>query len=301
MRLQLCEALIENSKKSDMVFLTGDLGFMALEPLQLELADKFINAGIAEQNMISVAAALAKKDFSVWVYSISPFIYARAFEQIRNDIAFHKLPVKLIGNGGGYGYGVMGPTHHAIEDYGILLTLPHLRVFIPVFDEDVISVVTLSNKSNCPVYLRMGRGEPPKDYNVPEYAPWRQLVSGKGAVVIAVGPLAGKYISDFESLPYETRPNLWAVSELPIQKSVIPDELFKQIEDAEKLVLVEEHVQQGGFGVGFIFFLTQHGVSFPQVFHFCAKAHHYSSYGSQNFLRTLSCLNVESIIKVLKE
>ena len=72
-----------------------------------------------------------------WVYSIAPFLYARAFEQIRNDIRMHKLPVVMVGNGGGYGYGVMGSTHHALEDYGCLLTLSNLKTFVPAFDEDV--------------------------------------------------------------------------------------------------------------------------------------------------------------------
>jgi transketolase len=111
MRQQLCDALVSRSVNPDMVFLTGDLGFMALEPLQQGMQARFINAGVAEQNMVSVAAAMAREGLDPWVYSIAPFCYARPFEQIRNDVAFHNLPVKLIGNGGGYGYGVMGPTH----------------------------------------------------------------------------------------------------------------------------------------------------------------------------------------------
>ena len=186
MRKQLCDALVARAAKSDMVFLTGDLGFMALEPLQMIMGSRFINAGVAEQNMISVAAALAAQDFEVWVYSIAPFVYARPFEQIRNDIAFHNLPVKLIGNGGGYGYGVMGPTHHAIDDYGVLLTLPNMTVYVPVFDEDMDAVISRAGSSGRPSYIRMGRGEPPKGYLVPDYAPWRQLTHGNGPVVIAV-------------------------------------------------------------------------------------------------------------------
>ncbi|HEY2624024.1 MAG TPA: hypothetical protein VGI53_11290, partial [Dyella sp.] len=119
---------------------------MALEALQSALGDRFVNAGVAEQNMISVAAAMARQGLDVWAYSIAPFCYARPFEQIRNDIAFHHLPVRLIGNGGGYGYGVMGPTHHAIEDYGVLLTLPNMRVYVPVFDEDVTAVIDKAGK-----------------------------------------------------------------------------------------------------------------------------------------------------------
>jgi transketolase len=134
MRIQFCDAMVARATAPEMMFLTGDLGFMALEPLQAAMGPRFINAGVSEQNMISVAAGMARQGFEVWAYSIAPFCYARPFEQIRNDVTFHKLPVKLVGNGGGYGYGVMGPTHHAIEDYGVLLCLPNMAVYAPVFD-----------------------------------------------------------------------------------------------------------------------------------------------------------------------
>ena len=118
MRKQLCTALLVRSSNPDMVFLTGDLGFMALEPLRDCMGQRFINAGVAEQNMISVAAALAKQHLEVWVYSIAPFCYARPFEQIRNDICFHKLSVKLIGNGGGVwlrGHGSDASRHRRLR------------------------------------------------------------------------------------------------------------------------------------------------------------------------------------------
>src|ERR1700749_4895245 len=135
MRKKLWDAVDTLSADENMVFITVDLGFMALEPLREAMGERFINAGLAEQNMITVAAALAAQDLEVWTYSIAPFVYARPFEQIRNDVCFHHLPVKMIGNGGGYGYGVMGPTHHAIDDYGALLTLPGMSAFIPPFNE----------------------------------------------------------------------------------------------------------------------------------------------------------------------
>ena len=105
------------------------------------MGERFINAGVAEQNMVSVAAGLARTGLRPWVYSIAPFVYARPFEQIRNDVCLHGLPVVLVGNGGGYGYGVMGATHHALEDYGALLCLPGLRAYVPAFDSDVEAMV----------------------------------------------------------------------------------------------------------------------------------------------------------------
>jgi len=300
MRKQFCNSLVARAINPDVVFLTGDLGFMALEPLQAAMGKRFINAGIAEQNMVSVAAALAYQKLEVWVYSIAPFIYARPFEQIRNDIAFHNLPVKLVGNGGGYGYGVMGPTHHAIDDYGVMLTLPNMSVFVPVFDEDIDTVIEHAGAASHPVYIRMGRGEQPKGYEIPAYAPWRQLTSGSGPVVIAVGPLAGTYIEAFSILPTELRPNLWAVAELPIDLSPIPDDLIYQIKNCSCLCVAEEHVQRGGFGSDLVLHLVNRGVKMPKFIHLYARAHHFERYGSQPFMRHQSKLNVEAVISVLE-
>jgi transketolase len=229
MRKQFCDAMVARADVPAVAFLTGDLGFMALEPLQKVMGARFINAGIAEQNMLSVAAAMTKTGMEVWVYSIAPFCYARPFEQIRNDIALHGLPVKIVGNGGGYGYGVMGPTHHAIEDYGVMLTLQDMRVCVPAFDEDVEDAVQWVGGQTNPVYLRLGRGEAPEGFKVPSFKGWRQLVHGDGPVIVAVGPLVGSYILALENLPQHVRPNLWVVSILPLSESPPPEDFLLQL------------------------------------------------------------------------
>lgn len=300
MRKQLCDALVARSSDPRMTFLTGDLGFMALEPLREAMGQRFINAGVAEQNMVTVAAAMAKQDLEVWVYSIAPFCYARPFEQIRNDVCFHQLTVNLIGNGGGYGYGVMGPTHHAIEDYGVLLTLPNMTVFAPVFDEDVEAVITRAGESTSATYVRLGRGEPPQGYAVPPYAPWRQLCTGAGPVVIAVGPLAGTYIEVFSDMPLASRPNFWAVAELPIERHSPPEELLRQIAVAPLLCVAEEHVRRGSFASELVLYLALLGVAPPRLVHLHARAHHYERYGSQPYMRRQSQLDPQSMLLVLE-
>ncbi len=191
MRNAFCQALVEAASRPEFVFLTGDLGFKALEPLRDAMGSRFINAGVAEQNMVSVAAGLARSGMRPWVYSIAPFVYARPFEQIRNDVCLHKLPVVLVGNGGGYGYGVMGATHHALEDYGALLCLPHMRAYVPAFDADVRAMTSDLFSVGHPSYLRLGLSEEPKDATVPPYAPWRKLQAGPGWVILVTGSLAG--------------------------------------------------------------------------------------------------------------
>lgn len=299
MRRQLCDALVARSVKPDMVFLTGDLGFMALEPLRMAMGERFINAGIAEQNMVSVAAALARAGLEAWIYSIAPFCYARPFEQIRNDVTFHKLPVKIIGNGGGYGYGVMGPTHHSIEDYGVLSSLPNMSVFVPVFDEDMEAVIERAGASTRSTYLRLGRGEPPKGYLVPPYAPWRELTVGGGQEVIAVGPLAGSCIAAFSSLPEDQRPNLWAVAELPLEENPLPDKLLQKIKRGAGLCVVEEHVRRGGFGSELVLYLADIGALPARFTHLFARSHHYARYGSQSYMRKLSGLDEASILSAV--
>lgn len=299
MRKQFCDTLVERSRNTDMVFLTGDLGFMALEPLAEAMGKRFVNAGVSEQNMISVAAALAKDGFESWAYSIAPFCYARPFEQIRNDITFHGLRVRLVGNGGGYGYGVMGPTHHAIEDYGILLTLPNLQVFVPAFDEDVPAAASRAGDCAGAAYLRLGRGEPPKGYDVPAYAPWRQLTTGSGPVVIVAGPLAGTYLEALQALPEAVRPQMWVVAELPIASNPMPDELLGQLRAANTICVVEEHVERGGVGPEVAMILIKAGIAPARFVHLHALAHLYERYGSQGFLRKQSRLDVASLLTAL--
>ena len=296
MRKQFSDAMVARAATNRLVFMTCDLGFMALEPLQLALGKYFINAGVAEQNAMSVAAAVARQGIEVWTYNIAPFCYARPFEQIRNDIAFHGLPVKLVGNGGGYGYGVQGPTHHAIEDYGVLLALPNMSAYVPVFDEDLAAVIPRMGKEAGPAYLRLGRGDPPKGWAVPEYAPWRQLLSGGGKTVIAVGPLAGTYIAALLELPDAVRPNLWAVAELPLEKHPLPAALMAQIASGAGLCVAEEHVARGGFGAELALYLIERGLSTGSFTHLCARKHLYDTYGSQDFLRHQSGIAAENLL-----
>ena len=299
MRDIFCRSLVAQAADARFVFMTGDLGFKALEPLRDALGSRFINAGVAEQNMISVAAGLAKLELRPWVYSIAPFIYARPFEQIRNDVCFHNLPVVMVGNGGGYGYGVMGGTHHALEDYGCLLTLPNLRVFIPAFDEDVSAMVPLLMRSNCPVYLRLGLSECPSGWAVPDYRPWRRLILGAASTLVVAGPLAGSLLSAIAELPDAHRPDVWVVTELPIEP--VPQELVHSIRRSQRLLVVEEHVVAGGLGQMLAHYLASIGQVPAQFTHRHACGYVSGLYGSQRFHRAESGLDAVAILAAIAD
>ena len=299
LRNVFCQSLVAAASRPELVFLTGDLGYKALEPLQSAMGERFVNAGVAEQNMVSVGAGLAKAGFRPWLYSIAPFIYARAFEQVRNDVCLHRLPVVLVGNGGGYGYGVMGATHHALEDYGVLLGLPHLRAYLPAFDSDVSWLIEYLLTISHPAYLRLGLSEQPSGFVVPQYGPWRRLLEGPGWVVVVVGPLVGGILDAMRELDESIKPTIWLLSELPVD--ALPDEFLDDLRRSKRLMVVEEHVAQGGAGQMLARWLLELGQA-PKSFHLRAACGYPSGlYGSQSFHRRECGLDPASIVTFLHD
>ena len=298
MRKAFCGALVGASRRPGFVFLTGDLGFMALEPLREALGERFVNAGVAEQNMVSVAAGLARAGMRPWVYSIAPFLYARPFEQVRNDVCLHRLPVVLVGNGGGYGYGVMGATHHALEDYGALLCLPHLRAYLPAFDGDLAPLTDLLFAVDHPAYVRLGVSEQPAGETAPAFAPWRRLLGGGGSwVVLVAGPLVGGIWESARRLDEARRPVLWLLSELPLGE--VPEEFLADLSRSRKLLVVEEHVAQGGVGRMVAAALLSRGLAPERFVSRSARGYPSGRSGSQKFHRRESGLDPASVIEFL--
>jgi transketolase len=280
------------------VFLTGDLGYKALEPLRDAMGKRFINAGVAEQNMVSLAAGLARAGMRPWAYSIAPFLYARALEQIRNDVCLHRLPVVLVGNGGGYGYGVMGATHHSIEDYGIMLALPNMHAFVPAFDDDLTSMIRRLTACEAPAYLRLGLSEPIQGLAMPAYAQWRRLIErgSRGATILAVGPLVGGITAAALQLEPHIRPSVWVLAELPVDE--IPADFLDDVASSEHFVVVEEHVQHGGAGEMIAARLLAKGLAPKRFSHLAARGYPSGRYGSQRFHRKESGLDPASVLSV---
>jgi transketolase len=296
MRNAACQALVELHRSRPYVFLTGDLGFMALEPLQQEMGSRFINAGVAEQNMVSVAAGIASLGEQCWVYSIAPFLYARPFEQIRNDVCLHDFDVKLVGNGGGYGYGSMGSTHHALEDYGVLLTLPNMHAFVPAFADDVPYIVERMSRLPHPAYLRLGRCEKPKGFQLTAYSPWRRVLAGQAGVALVIGPLAGPLLAAAQNRGESERPDVWLLSELPLSSSSVAQEFLDTLRRDPRLVVVEEHVAQGSVGQALASDLLSRGIALEKFVHLHAGGYPSGLYGSQTFHRKENGLHPESIL-----
>lgn len=298
MRKEFCRAMTTIAQTDPAaVFLTGDLGFMALEPLRDMMGRRFVNAGVAEQNMVSMAAALAREGLHPWTYSIAPFLYARAFEQIRVDLAFHGAPVRLVGNGGGFGYGVQGSTHHALEDYGILLCLPHFKAFIPCAADDVDAILPrMHQRDEGPSYLRLGMDE--SAGTLGPYAPWRKVLDGRGGLAIGVGALAGAVAKRLAEADPQRRPEYWVCAELPISQTPPPAELLTALTSAQVVYTIEEHIRRSGFAAEFLVWLQERGLV-KKTRSFAASSQMIGTYGDQNFMRSAAQIHPTDIVHEL--
>lgn len=154
---------LENIAKNDkdVFLLVGDLGVKFFENFKNIDPERFINVGVAEANMIGIAAGLSMSGKNVYCYSIIPFLTMRTFEQIRIDLCYNNLNVKLLGAGGGLVYGIEGMTHHAIEDIAIMRALPNMTVVAPGDSREAEALVRASVSYQGPLYIRFGRDSDP--------------------------------------------------------------------------------------------------------------------------------------------
>ena len=188
------------------------------------------------------------------------------------------LPIFIVGNGGGYAYGHMGPTHHALEDCAAMNALG-VRVLVPAFNEDIQAMLT---DWSMPAYLRLGYDVRPIGVETPQYAPWRQLLKGEQGVLAALGPLAGVAWGSLLHVPFCDRPSVWAVTEF--NGDTIPSLFWEQLE-RKCLFVIEEHVQSGGLGMHISFEAVLRGVHFAKFNHRYALGYPTGRYGSQAFHR----------------
>lgn len=287
MRNTFAKVLVELARKDESIFLiTGDLGFSVLEPFANEFPDRYLNIGIAEQNMIGVAAGLAKEGYNVFTYSIGNFPTLRCMEQIRYDIAYHNLNVKVIAVGAGYAYGPLGVSHHTTEDIGMLRTIPNLTVTSPADPMEVTMLTLEFCRTKGPGYMRINKtGEPILHSEVPAFQGGRplKLVAGKDKLLIGTGAMVQEAIKWSKEKGYE----LWSFPVIsPMQTDWINADLLKFSE----IITVEEHQLNSGFGSAILEVLSDayHSgklPSFPKVRRIGIPNEFIGHSGSQEFLR----------------
>ena len=250
MRDAFVRALVqEMAVNPRIVLITGDLGFGVLQPLWDQYPDRILNAGIAEQGMISLAAGLAATDRTVVVYSIGNFPTLRPLEQIRNDCAYPEANVKIVCVGGGFVYGSLGMSHHATEDMAVMRALPGVTCFTPgdPLETEWVTREMLRRKGTC--YLRLGRGNEPMVHEAP--ADWRfpkavVLREGSDIALMSAGGILTQTVAAHELL--RQKGISARVISFPCLKPMDEDTVREVIARYPDVITVEEHTVVGGFG-----------------------------------------------------
>jgi transketolase len=234
---------------SRVLLITGDLGFMAVEPYQAAVPDQFHNAGVSETTMVGMAAGLAATGSRVFVYSIAPFVTLRVLEFIRNDVCQPHLPVTIVGVGAGYAYAQQAFTHHALEDIAVMRALPHMTVICPADPPEVEAAVDVLAHHDGPAYLRLGKaGEPALHTTPPAFQIGRaiEMRPGHDATIVACGSVLGLALAAADRLAID-RVNVRVLS-MHTVKPLDADAIHRAMRETRALVTVEEHGVVGGLG-----------------------------------------------------
>jgi transketolase len=236
------------AKDRRVMLLTDDQGAFGLDRFKQAAVSQYLNVGIAEQNLISVAAGLALGGKIPFVYGITPFMAMRCFEQIKVDLCCMKLPVTILGSGTGYSYASDGPTHHATQDVAILRTIPDITIYSPSDAETSAACVRLAYESGFPNYIRFERGVWPSlcdDFHDFKKG-IRALRKGCDILIVSTGTMVYRTMRLAEILSEHSVSA--GVLEVYRIKPFPADELLKYINTAKRIVTLEENSLIGGVG-----------------------------------------------------
>jgi len=276
--------------------LTGDLGYSVLEAFADRFPKRYLNAGVAEQNMTGIAAGLALTGKTVFTYSIANFPIMRCLEQIRNDICYHNLNVKIVAVGGGLAYGSHGYTHHAVEDLAVMSALPNLVVAAPADPIETRAITELFAATPGPGYLRLGKAGEPVLHAAGtkvELGKAIQVADGNDLTIISIGGMLGTVLESNEVL--RARGISARVLSMPFLVPLDSAAILNAAEQTGAILTVEEH-GPGGLGAAVAETLAIRGcaVAFRPLR--LARSPIKVS-GSQQELRAAQGLSVEGVVQ----
>jgi transketolase len=296
MRDRFIKALVREAELNEnLMLIVGDLGYGVIDEFEKRFPAQFINAGVAEQNMIGMAAGLAKTGYKVFVYSIANFPTFRCLEQIRNDIAYHNLDVSIVAIGAGFSYGTLGYSHHAVEDLAIMRSIPRMRIYSPCDPNKVEECFVDSLKIGGPKYFRLGKNGESEIPNLASISDNSIPNQASKKLIISTGAITSEAYSAQAKLKLKG-----------ITIDILPINIIKpfnlngnQIRNYSQIYVLEEHSVIGGLGSCVIEELQLIGIHIPvKLIAVSEKNQHIT--GSQSFLRKHFGLDAMSIAETIE-
>ena len=294
MRNAFIDELVAQAEVNDKIALVvGDLGYSVVEPFAERFPDRFINAGVAEQNMMGLAAGMASEGYQVFAYSIANFPTFRCAEQIRNDVDYHELSVTVVSVGGGLAYGNMGYSHHAVQDYGLMRMFPNILIAAPGDPMEVRACMQYILANPQPSYLRLGKsGEPSFHNQIPKVEPgkWlniREQKEASSALLTTGAPLA--LVMTWLSSPKFSD---FAVYSMPLWGMSSKERQPEQVVRWKSIVTVEDHLRDCGFGSWLRESLETHPELLQRISVKALESKVCGMVGTQNLLNEIAGLSI---------
>ena len=278
------------------MLLTGDLGYMALEPFVKGFPERFLNVGVAEQNMLGVATGLAEAGFIPFVYSIVTFATLRPYEFIRNGPIVHRYPVRIVGVGGGFEYGHNGASHYGLEDIGVMRVQPGITIVAPADFEQTRTALLATWNLPGPVYYRLGKDD---QAVVPglegrfELGRAQIIREGTDLVFVTIGSIASQVVTAAEMLSIQGL--ACAVVVIASLNPAPVTDLVEILSRFPGVLTVEEHYLVGGVGSLVSEIVAEHGLN-CQVWRCGIRVTPDGISGSQNYMRRSHGLSNENLV-----
>lgn len=302
MRTTFIETLTEMARKDEKIMcVIGDTGFSVFEAFEEEFGGRFINAGIAEQNFVSIGAGLAAMGMKPYIYNVVSFMTLRAAEQIMLDICYQENPVVLVGVGGGLAYGPAGPTHHALQDIAMMSAFPNMTVVCPGDPVEMKAVMMKSKDFGRPLYIRIGRSVDPVVHQNEidfEFGKAVNLYDGTDATIFVTGVMLQEAVNVREQLLQKGISA--ALYSMPTIKPIDEKIILERAALGKPVFTIEEHSVIGGLGDAVGRVLLEHMTSYPVYFHKFAVNDQFAPVtGSREYLRDLFGISSEKIIETI--
>jgi len=302
MRTAFIDSLFELAAGDrNVCLITGDLGFGVVEKFASQYPDQFVNAGVAEQNMTRLAAGMALTGKVVFTYSIANFTTLRCLEQIRNDVCYHRLNVKVVSVGGGFAYGALGITHHATEDLAIMRALPGMTVVAPGDPVEASLATQAVHKLPGPCFLRLGKaGEAIVHVTKPDFEIGRAIVvrEGRSATIISTGGMLETAVKVADTLAGSG--SSVRVLSMHTVSPLDADAVRAAAADTRWIFTLEEHSVNGGLGGAVAEVLAELDRPGARLTRLGVAPRFTSSPGGQDYMRRIHGLDHDAVLSTVK-